>query len=75
MEETKRNWKQELKDFWNENKGKFKVGAVCLGIGTFYGFVKGMTTEAAINSSVMNNLIGRIPLQPDPDDDIPPEEL
>lgn len=40
----KRNWKKEMKDWWDEHKTAVKTGAVCLTIGTFYGFVKGVNT-------------------------------
>ena len=39
---TKRNWKAEVKGWWNDNKSKIKVGATCLVIGAFYGFIKGV---------------------------------
>lgn len=31
-----------LKEFWNENKDKIKIGAKCLGIGLTVGFIKGV---------------------------------
>ena len=36
---NERNFKQELKELWEENKGKVKVGLYCLAIGFAYGFV------------------------------------
>lgn len=41
----KRNWKREIKDWWNENKGKIKVGLFCGAIGIGYGFIKGMSAS------------------------------
>lgn len=39
MKENK-NIKQQIKDFWNENKQKIKVGAICLVSGLAIGYVK-----------------------------------
>lgn len=41
----KRNFKQEIKDWWNENKRVIKTGATCLLIGLGYGFIKGLSTS------------------------------
>lgn len=60
----KRNWKQELKEFWDENKKAIKVGAICLGVGTFYGFIKGV----GASNSTMSRLLDKIPYEPDPGD-------
>ena len=42
--DAKRNFKQEVKDWWNNNKGYIKVGITCGLIGIGYGFIKGVTT-------------------------------
>lgn len=39
MKENK-NIKQQIKDFWSENKQKIKVGAICLVSGLAIGYVK-----------------------------------
>lgn len=36
----KRNYKQEIKEWWNENKRVIKTGAACLGVGFAWGFIK-----------------------------------
>ena len=41
----KRNWKQEIKDWWNDNKKVIKAGVVCGLLGIGYGFIKGLTTS------------------------------
>ena len=41
---AKRNFKQEIKDWWNDNKGYIKVGITCGLVGIGYGFIKGVTT-------------------------------
>ena len=61
MTNEKRNWKQELKDAWNENKGKIKIGVTCLGLGAIYGLIKGY---GMANASV-NKLIDKIPYTPE----------
>lgn len=47
---TVKRFKEEVKDWWNENKQTIKVGAVCLAVGGFYGFVKGVNTMTGIVS-------------------------
>ena len=42
--DAKRNFRQEVKDWWNDNKGYIKVGITCGLIGIGYGFIKGVTT-------------------------------
>ena len=42
--DAKRNFRQEVKDWWNDNKGYIKVGITYGLIGIGYGFVKGVTT-------------------------------
>lgn len=64
----KRNFKQEIKDLWNENKGKIKVGGICLLVGCFYGFVKGMNAQGQLTGKAMTDLIDKIPELPEPDD-------
>lgn len=41
----KRNFKQEIKDWWNEHKKAIKTGVVCGLVGIGYGFIKGLTTS------------------------------
>lgn len=41
----KRNFKQEIKDWWNENKLAIKTGAICGLLGIGYGFIKGLSTS------------------------------
>lgn len=60
----KRNYKQEVKDWWNDNKRVIKAGGLCLLIGAFYGFVKGIN---AGESSRMK-LIDMIPSRNDEQD-------
>lgn len=62
---TKRNFKQEVKDWWNDNKKVIKVGGVCLLVGAFWGFVKGINCQ----TNVHLNLIDKIPNVGDDDDD------
>ena len=38
-----RNWKQEIKDWWNENKTAIKAGFAFGMIGAFAGFAAGVT--------------------------------
>lgn len=60
----KRNLKKEIREWYDENKTAIKAGVICLGIGAFYGFVKGV---GACNTS-MSRLIDKIPYDPDPGD-------
>lgn len=46
----KRNWKQELKDFWEEYGSRIKTGAKCLGLGLLIGFIRGACTVAKMNA-------------------------
>ena len=43
--EEKRNFKKEIKDWWDEHKKVIKAGVVCGIIGIAYGFIKGLTTS------------------------------
>lgn len=63
--ETKRNFKQEVKDWWKENKKVIKTGGLCLLIGAFWGFVKGVNCQTNINLG----LIAKIPNANESDDD------
>ena len=40
--DKKRNFKQGVKDWWSNNKGKVKVGITCGLVGIGYGFIKGV---------------------------------
>lgn len=42
---TKRNYKQEIKDWWIANHKVIKTGAICGLIGLGYGFIKGMSAS------------------------------
>lgn len=44
-----RNFKQEIKDWWSENKRVVKVGSACLLIGAFWGFVKGVNSMTSLS--------------------------
>lgn len=61
----KRNWKQGLKDWWNKYKGVIKTGGVCLLIGAFWGFVKGVNCQTSVNLS----LLAKVPNTKDEDDE------
>ena len=63
--ETKRNFKQEVKDWWKENKKVIKTGGLCLLIGAFWGFVKGVSCQTNVNLG----LIAKIPNANESDDD------
>lgn len=41
----RRNYKQEIKDWWVENRKLVKTGVVCGLAGLGYGFIKGMSTS------------------------------
>lgn len=68
MENNKRNFKDELRDFWNENRDKIKIGLKCLGLGLVIGFVKGGMTGMDMQRDTVNRLIDKIPYEPDCDD-------
>lgn len=38
----KKTFKEQVKDWWQDNKRVIKVGVTCGFIGIMYGFVKGM---------------------------------
>lgn len=61
----KRNWKQEIKDWWNEHKRVIKTGGICLLIGAFWGFVKGVNCQTTVNLS----LLAKVPNAKDEADD------
>lgn len=63
--DNKRNFKQEFKDLWHENKGKIKVGAICLLVGGVYGFAKGVDTQGKLMRESINRLIDKMPKIPD----------
>lgn len=60
MNENKRNFKQEIKDWWSEYGDKIKK---CLGAGLLIGFVKGVLTESKMSASVHSKLIDKIPVR------------
>lgn len=59
----KRNFKQEIKDFWKEQGSKIKIGVKCLTFGLFIGFIKGVLTSDQMHCK----LIDKIPYESDPD--------
>ena len=61
----KRNFIQEVKDWWNDNKRVIKTGGLCLLIGAFWGFVKGIDCQTNVNLG----LIAKIPNANDDEDD------
>ena len=61
----KRNFKQEFKDWWSENKKVIKTGSLCLLIGAFYGFAKGVDS----GTKFTGKLIDRIPCHGNDDDE------
>lgn len=61
----KRNWKQEIKDWWNKHKRAIKTGGICLLIGAFWGFVKGINCQ----TSAIISLSSKIPDAKNEEDD------
>ena len=51
---TKRNYKQEIKDWWVENKKVIEAGVVCGLFGVGYGFVKGLSSYEKLWMSLLN---------------------
>jgi hypothetical protein len=68
MNENKRNFKMEVKEWWSEHGSKVKIGAKCLAAGLLIGLVKGVLTESKLSASVHSKLIDKIPYEPDCDD-------
>ena len=64
MENDKRNFKDELKDFWGEHGDKIKIGLKFLGIGLVIGFVKGAMTGMEMQRDTVNRLMDKIPYEP-----------
>ena len=50
---NKRNYKQEIKDWWVENRKVIKTGIICGLAGLGYGFIKGVV---GTNKSWLNGL-------------------
>lgn len=44
----KKTFKQQIKDFWNENKRVIKVGFTFGALGFIYGFSKGVVTNEQV---------------------------
>ena len=63
--------KQEIKENWDQVKGKVKIGIACLLIGAFYGFVKGVSTTDKMTLA----LIDKIPNTPDTGDMDPEDKI
>ena len=68
MENNKRNFKDELKGFWDEHRDKIKISLKFLGIGLVVGFVKGAMTGMGMQRDTVNRLMGKIPYEPGCDD-------
>ena len=68
MENNKRNFKNEIKDWWTDNREKVKIGVKCLGVGLAIGFVKGACTGMDMQRDTVNRLMDKIPYEPDCDD-------
>ena len=68
METNKRNFKDELRDFWGEHGDKIKIGLKFLGIGLVIGFVKGAMTGMEMQRDTVNRLMDKIPYEPGCDD-------
>lgn len=60
----KKGFKQELKDWWDDNKRAIKAGVVCGFIGIVYGLIKGFETN---NDMWLRH--GFTPAQADDEDD------
>lgn len=70
MEETKKESKNVIKDFWNEHGQKIKIGVKCLTIGFLVGFIKGVIMDSKIHSEQTCRLLDRIPNEQPDDDDV-----
>lgn len=68
MDNNKRNFKNEVKDWWTDNRDKVKIGLKCLGVGLLVGFVKGACTGMSMQGDTVSRLIDKIPYEPDCDD-------
>ena len=68
MNNEKRSFKEEVKNFWEEHGKTIKVGIKCLATGLLVGFIKGVLTESEIHSREVCKLIDKIPYEPDGDD-------
>ena len=44
----KKTFKQQIKDFWNENKRVIKVGLTFGALGFIYGFTKGVVSNEQV---------------------------
>lgn len=61
----KKTFKQEVKEWWDDNKRVIKTGATCLLVGAFWGFVKGV--GACTNSII--SLSSKLPYPNEADSD------
>ena len=52
----KKTFKQEVKDWWDENGRVIKTGATCLAVGAFWGFGKGVGACTNSNISLSSKL-------------------
>lgn len=66
--ENKKSFKDELKEFWIENKDKIKIGLKCLGAGLLIGCAYGAVQMGKADSEIYAKLVDKIPYEPDCDD-------
>lgn len=61
MKDNKRIFKEEINDWWDENKTKIKFGAKCLALGLGIGFIKGVLTTNKLHERNLSAMIDRLP--------------
>lgn len=59
--EEKRNWKEEIKDFWKEKGDTIKIVAGCLTGGFLVGFAKGVLTESKLSQGAFIAILDKYP--------------
>lgn len=53
----RRNYKQEIKDWWVEHRKEVKTGLICGLVGLGYGFIKGMSASDKLWINGLSNAI------------------